>query len=108
MEHEMKNNKFFVQSILSKLRPQIDMVDDECLYTILRFIKSAQFCGWSDEDIVSFCRCMEEINPQLSENVALERMKAIHNKYLNSSNRDTIDSITIDGIIDDNSKGTDV
>jgi len=37
--------------------------------------------GWSIPDIVSYISCMEEINPDLDEDIAVSRMVAIRNKY---------------------------
>jgi len=37
--------------------------------------------GWEAVDIVRFFRSTEEINPELSEAVALERMQKITDKY---------------------------
>lgn len=37
--------------------------------------------GLSDEDIIAYVNCFEEINPELSEEIALRRMDDILSKY---------------------------
>lgn len=37
--------------------------------------------GWSFEDVIAWERCTEEVNPDLDEEVALNRMAVIEKKY---------------------------
>lgn len=45
------------------------------------FIRSLFFDGFSVDDAVAYCQCMEEFNPTLEEDVALERMDKLREKY---------------------------
>ncbi len=37
--------------------------------------------GWLRHDAIAYCKCMEEVNPSLDEEIALARMARIRSKY---------------------------
>lgn len=47
---------------------------DQCILQLYR-------SGFTVKDAAAYCRCMEEVNPSLDEDVALKRMSYIRSKY---------------------------
>jgi len=41
--------------------------------------------GFTKEDAVAYCMCMEEVSPDMYENVALAKMSKIRAKYITHS-----------------------
>jgi hypothetical protein len=37
--------------------------------------------GWLCSDAIAYCKCMEEVNPSLDEDLAISRMARIRSKY---------------------------
>jgi hypothetical protein len=77
----------FTQEVLNGLYPEIDEVGEACSDVISRFIQSCQRSGWTTEDVINYVRCWEEFNPDLDEDVALARMRAISDKYLGNMSK---------------------
>lgn len=51
-----------------------DQLDVECTN---RCIEQYHEQGWTIADTADFCRCLEHVNPELDEDVALNRMSRI-------------------------------
>lgn len=74
MEHDE-----FIQAVFERL-PSLEP-DDKAHITALvsRFFHK----GWTLEDAIAYCRCTEEVNPTLDEDIALTRMNVLSLKYKN-------------------------
>ncbi len=74
----MPTQKQFVDQVMSRL-PKIP---DERDIPMLQLDAAKYFDeGWTVNDTVAYFRCMEEVNPELEEGIALARMHAIIKKY---------------------------
>jgi tRNA threonylcarbamoyladenosine modification (KEOPS) complex Pcc1 subunit len=71
----------FVNKVMGKLSTKIDAGD---VSTIRAHIEGLFLDGFSLEDAVAHTKCLEEVNPRLSETVALARMDKIKKKYAKS------------------------
>ena len=64
----------FVAAVKSRLPDGINHSDD-------RFIRELFHWGFTLHDAVRYAMCWEENNPELEEDIALNRMKLIGEKY---------------------------
>jgi hypothetical protein len=48
--------------------------------TVQRGIADLQARGWTDEEIVSYMRWMEEVNPDADEDTAIRKMKEVRER----------------------------
>lgn len=64
----------FLKAVQKRLPPILDEDDNQ---TIACLIQQLAREGWSVEETASYCRCFEEVNPQLPEDIALARIEEI-------------------------------
>jgi hypothetical protein len=67
----------FIDDVLIRI-PVLDEMETK---NIIIFIGNLHKLGFTVDDATAYCRCMEEVNPDLDEHVALERMEKIRSKY---------------------------
>ena len=72
---------------IGALSDNLTAADKEFLEIWAKFKKED---GWSDDDVIAFLRCTEEVSPELPEDVALARMDRIYEKYDNPTNDPTM------------------
>ena len=59
----------------------ITVKDESDLNIVNLVIKRCYIRGFTVNDAVRYCKCLEEVNPALDETVALKRMDQISAKY---------------------------
>jgi len=70
----------FVDDVIARLQPLPGGADDDDgLRTI---VAGLQRDGFSVDDAVAYCRCLEELSPDLDEEVALTRMARLRARYV--------------------------
>lgn len=68
----------YVEQVFKNLPEILDLQDKQMVESeVLRLLIS----GWEITDIVSYICCMEEVNPSLNEDIAIQRMNEIRSKY---------------------------
>ena len=70
----MSASQKFQQAVLARL-PTIPYADDEL--TVMNVIDRLQARGFTVPDAVQWCLCLEEVNPDLDEATAMDRMNKI-------------------------------
>lgn len=66
---------------LAAVRAQLPYLPSEEVEGINQCIVQLFRSGFTVRDAAAYCRCMEEVNPKLDENIALQRMSHIRLKY---------------------------
>ncbi len=59
--------------------PEIDSPEDRD--KIEKLVKEFLSKGWEVSDVIIYIRSMEEVSPELDEDVAIQRMNQVWNKY---------------------------
>jgi hypothetical protein len=72
----------FQDEVLLMFRGKLDHLSPSDLVPILNQIDRMKDRGFTVEDAVAYVRCIEDVNPDLDEDVALARMSEISKKYL--------------------------
>ena len=68
----------YTDAVLAKL-PKI--VDDYDLSLVKLCIANCHGEGWPVTGTVSYCKCLEHVNPDLSEDYAVRRMSELRKQY---------------------------
>lgn len=71
------NSKQFTVYVFSRL-PKIPSEDASIIEQSVIQMHANE---WTVDDAVAYCRCLEEIDPELDEDIALARMSKIRDKY---------------------------
>lgn len=67
----------FVIKVMNRI-PEIKMENDPDFISKIKYLYRR---GFTVDDAVAYCQCFEEVNPELSEDVALKRMNVLIDKY---------------------------
>lgn len=69
----------FIAQVMQQV-PEIRVNKEEVNFTDL--IRNMHRKKYTIDDAVAYCRCFEEVNPELNEDEAIARMEAIQEKYV--------------------------
>lgn len=79
--NELPRADFFI-TVMGRIVDQYPAIDVGDLSHVGRCIEQTHNEGFSVEDSVAYCKCLEEVNPTLDEDIALARMDRIRSKYI--------------------------
>lgn len=78
---------------LQRLQEPTDVIEH-----IKHFIGVSFDAGWEYADVVTYVRCMEEIHPEMDEDIALDRMSSVRSKYAPKSPTLAKDKLTYENV----------